>query len=114
MTGFRKRIDEAGFEFILGLTLSAVSATKTFAKSSLNIVNVDTTVQDKAVTFATDARLLHKARIGKTAFVRSQRYALARQINRTLPRTESCAPTWAGTSAALTARDLAMSQRHRV
>lgn len=35
----------------------------TVAKSSLAIVNVDTTVQDKAVTFPTDARLLHKARI---------------------------------------------------
>ena len=102
MTGFRKRIGEAGCEFILGLTLSAGLATKTVAKSSLAIVNVDTTVQDKAVSFPTDARLLHKARIalvrlaqrqgvdlrqsyeriGKAAFVRSQRYAHARQINR--------------------------------
>ena len=102
MTGFRKRIGEAGCEFILGLTLCAGLATKTVAKSSLAVVNVDTTVQDKAVTFPTDARLLHKARIalvrlaqrqgialrqsyeriGKAAFVRSQRYAHARQINR--------------------------------
>ncbi len=102
MTGFRKRIGEAGCEFILSLTLSAGLATKTVAKSSLAVVNVDTTVQDKAVTFPTDARLLHKARIalvrlaqrqgialrqsyeriGRAAFVRSQRYAHARQINR--------------------------------
>jgi IS5 family transposase len=102
MTGFRKRIGEAGCEFILGLTLGAGLATKTVASSSLTVVNVDTTVQDKAVTFPTDARLLHKARIalvrmakrqgielrqsyeriGKAAFVRSQRYAHARQINR--------------------------------
>ena len=102
MTGFRKRIGEAGCEFILGLTLSAGLATRTVAKSSLAIVNVDTTVQDKAVTFPTDARLLHKARmalvrlakrqgialrqsyerIGRAAFVRSQRYAHARQFNR--------------------------------
>lgn len=102
MTGFRKRIGDAGCEFILGLTFSAGLATKTVAKSSPAIVNVDTTVQDKAVTFPTDARLLHKARtalvrlakrqgialrqsyerIGKAAFVRSQRYAHARQFNR--------------------------------
>ena len=102
MTGFRKRIGDAGCEFILGLTLRAGLATKTVAKSSLAIVNVDTTVQDKAVIFPTDARLLNKARmalvrlakrqgialrqsyerIGKAAFVRSQRYAHARQINR--------------------------------
>lgn len=107
MTGFRKRIGEAGCEFILGLTLSAGLATKTVAKSSLAVVNVDTTVQDKAVTFPTDARLLHKARlalvrlahkqgvqlrqsyerIGKAAFVRSQRYAHARQINRAAAQT---------------------------
>jgi IS5 family transposase len=107
MTGFRKRIGEAGCEFILGLTLRAGLATKTVAKSSLSIVNVDTTVQDKAVTFPTDARLLHKARIalvrlaqrqgielrqsyeriGRAAFVRSQRYAHARQINRAAAQT---------------------------
>ena len=107
MTGFRKRIGQAGCEFILGLTLSAGLATNTVAKSSLAIVNVDTTVQDKAVTFPTDARLLHKARIalvrlakrqrielrqsyeriGKAAFVRSQRYAHARQINRAAAQT---------------------------
>ena len=107
MTGFRKRIGETGCEFILGLTLSAGLATKTVAKSSLAVVNVDTTVQDKAVTFPTDARLLHKARIalvrlaskqgidlrqsyqriGKIAFVRSQRYAHARQINRAAAHT---------------------------
>jgi len=107
MTGFRKRIGEAGCEFILGLTLSAGLATRTVAKSSLAVVNVDTTVQDKAVTFPTDARLLHKARIalvrlatrhgiplrqsyeriGKAAFVRSQRYAHARQMNRAAAQT---------------------------
>lgn len=102
MSGFRKRIGEAGCEFILGLTVAAGLATKTVAKTSLAVVNVDTTVQDKAVAFPTDARLLHKARValvhqasklgvtlrqsyervGKAAFVRSQRYAHARQIHR--------------------------------
>lgn len=102
MTGFRKRIGESGCEFILGLTVQAGLATKTVAKTSLAVVNVDTTVQDKAVAFPTDARLLHKARValvrrarkggielrqsyervGQAAFVRSQRYAHARQINR--------------------------------
>ena len=102
MTGFRKRIGESGCEFILGLTVQAGLATKTVAKTSLAVVNVDTTVQDKAIAFPTDARLLHKARValvrrvkkhgvtlrqsyervGQAAFVRSQRYAHARQINR--------------------------------
>ncbi|WP_332774989.1 IS5 family transposase [Polaromonas sp.] len=102
MTGFRKRIGESGCEFILGLTVQAGLATRAVAKTSLAVVNVDTTVQDKAVAFLTDARLLHKARmalvrqakklgiklrqsyerVGLASFVRSQRYAHARQINR--------------------------------
>ncbi len=77
------------------------------AETSLAIVNVDTTVQDKAIAFPTDARLLHKARValvrrarktgielrqsyervGKAAFVRSQRYAHARQMNRAKAQT---------------------------
>ena len=107
MTGFRKRIGQDGCEFILGLTVSAGLATKTVAKSSLSVVNVDTTVQDKAVAFPTDARLLNKARlalvrhahklgvvlrqsyrdVGRAAFVRSQRYAHARQYNRAQAQT---------------------------
>jgi IS5 family transposase len=107
MTGFRKRIGEAGCEFILGLTVCAGLQTGTVAKTSLAIVNVDTTVQDKAIAFPTDARLLHKARValvrrasksgielrqsyervGKAAFVRAQRYAHARQMNRAKAQT---------------------------
>lgn len=107
MSGFRKRIGEPGCEFILSLTVQAGLLTKTVAKASLAVVNVDTTVQDKAVAFPTDARLLHKARValvrqasrlsinlrqsyervGQAAFVRSQRYAHARQINRAKAQT---------------------------
>jgi IS5 family transposase len=107
MTLFRKRIGEPGCEFILGLTVCAGLQTGTVAETSLAIVNVDTTVQDKAIAFPTDARLLHKARValvrrarkagielrqsyervGKAAFVRSQRYAHARQMNRAKAQT---------------------------
>ncbi len=102
MTGFRKRIGQAGCEFILSLTVSAGLVTKTISEKSLEVVNVDTTVQDKAVAFPTDARLLHKARlslvrmaqknnvelrqsyarVGKECFARCQRYAHARQFTR--------------------------------
>ena len=108
MTGFRKRVGQTGCEFILSLTVSAGIATRAVAKSSLSVVNVDTTVQDKAVAFPTDARLLNKARlalvrhahklgvvlrqsyrdVGRAAFVRSQRYAHARQYNRAKAQTK--------------------------
>jgi len=47
---------------MLGLTVLAGIATKTVSAASLSVVNVDTTVQDKAIAFPTDARLYHKAR----------------------------------------------------
>ena len=109
MTLPRQRIGQDGCEFILGLTVRIGIATQTVAvaKASLAVVNVDTTVQDKAVAFPTDARLLHKATIalvkrakqlgvplrqsyrevGRVAFVRSQRYAHARQYQRAAAHT---------------------------
>jgi IS5 family transposase len=92
----------------LGLTVQTGLATKTITGSCLAVVNVDTTVQDKAVAFPTDARLLNKARIalvklatqcaitlrqsytfkGQEAFVRSARYAHARQFNRAAAQTK--------------------------
>ena len=108
MTGFRKRIGQDGCELILSLTVSAGLATKTVTKSFLSVVNVDTTVQDKAVAFPTDARLLNKAGlalvrhahklgvvlrqsyrdVGRAAFVRARRYAHARQYNRAQAQTK--------------------------
>ena len=99
MTRFRKRIGEAGCEFMLGLTIHAGLATKTVAVTSLAVVNVDTTVQEKAIAFPTDARLYHKARnvlvkaaqqiglplrqsyerVSKLALAKNGRYAHARQ-----------------------------------
>ena len=102
MTRFRKRIGEAGCEFMLGLTIHAGIATKTVSASSLAVVNVDTTVQEKAIAFPTDARLYHKARaalvrsakrvgirlrqsyerVSKLALAKNGRYAHARQMQR--------------------------------
>jgi transposase, IS5 family len=108
MTGFRHRIGQECCEFILGLTVQTGLLTKTIKAASLAVVNVDTTVQDKAVAFPTDARLLNKARIalvkfaqqagiklrqpytfiGQKAFVQSARYAHARQFNRAKAQTK--------------------------
>ena len=108
MTMFRKRIGTGGCEFILGLTVKVGLETKTIAPSSLAVVNVDTTVQDKAITYPTDAKLLNKARIalvrlakkqgvelrqsyhrvGQSTFAKSARYAHARQYNRASAHTK--------------------------
>src|SRR6267154_1820076 len=102
MTRFRKRIGESGYEWMLQLTVQAGLATKTIKSSSLRVVNVDTTVQEKAIAFPTDARLYHKARmtlvrhaqklninlrqsytrVGKWTLVKQGRYAKAQQMKR--------------------------------
>ena len=102
MTRFRERMGEEGCEFMLGLTVVVGIETKTVSKASIAIVNVDTTVQDKAIAFPTDARLYHKARgalvrlakqmgidlrqsyerVSKRALMMNGRYAHARQMRR--------------------------------
>jgi len=102
MTRFRQRIGESGCEWMLGLTVSAGVDTHTVKRSSLSVVNVDTTVQEKAIAFPTDARLYHKARktlvrhakqlnialrqsytrVGKLALAKQGRYANAKQMKR--------------------------------
>lgn len=59
---FRKRIGEEGVERLLKETINAGLRTGTVSKRDIKYVNVDTTVQEKAVKFPTDARLCHKTR----------------------------------------------------
>ena len=102
MTRFRSRIGEEGCEFMLSLTVLTGIKTKAVAQASLAVANVDTTVQDKAIAFPTDARLYHKARgalvriakqmgidlrqsyerLSKLALAKNGRYAHARQMKR--------------------------------
>ena len=102
MTRFRQRIGEAGCEQILKLTLQAGLQSKTIKPSDLKRVTVDTTVQEKAVSFPTDSKLLNRSRVrlvklcrqhavvlrqsyarkGPEALLRTNRYAHARQQRR--------------------------------
>jgi len=91
MTRFRARVGEAGCEFLLKLTIEAGVATKTVVPKAFEAVNVDTTVQEKAIAHPTDARLYHKARAVlvreakrvrlalRQSYVRLSRQALAMQ-----------------------------------
>jgi IS5 family transposase len=62
MTRWRKLIGENGAEQLLAESIATGLKTKTIKPASLDKVNVDTTVQEKAVTFPTDARLYYKMR----------------------------------------------------
>ena len=62
MTRYRKRIGESGCELILQLTVTVGVTCKVVKPSHLKRVTVDTTVQEKAVSFPTDSRLLNRSR----------------------------------------------------
>jgi IS5 family transposase len=99
---WRRRIGADGMEKLLTETLSTAKRERALTESEIKRVNVDTTVQEKAVAFPTDARLYHKARralvraataaginlrqtyvrLGKQALARQGRYAHAKQMKR--------------------------------
>ena len=99
---WRKRIGPKGMEKLLQATIETAKSKEYVTEKHLERVNVDTTVQEKAIAFPTDARLYHKARrilvklakrsgidlrqtyerLGKRALLMQGRYSHARQTNR--------------------------------
>lgn len=102
MTRWRKRIGPKEMELLLSETLETAKREDKLTEKHMERVNVDTTVQEKAIAYPTDARLYHKARVllvraakkrgiplrqsylrlGKRALIMSSRYAHARQMRR--------------------------------
>ncbi len=102
MTKWRNRVKSEGLEALLSETIQAGLKTKVLKRTSLQRLNVDTTVQEKAITFPTDAKLYHRLRIklvneakacgvelrqsytrkSKQSLVMQSRYAHARQMKR--------------------------------
>ena len=99
---FRKRIGEAGMENILSETIRLGLVTGIVNKKDIEIVTVDTSVQEKAVCFPTDSKLrscAHKALISlakkhkiplrqsyvrkiRNALFMANRYSSAKQMKR--------------------------------
>ncbi|MBC8554057.1 MAG: IS5 family transposase, partial [Candidatus Brocadiales bacterium] len=62
MTRWRQRVEEAGMEKLLGETIRTGLEIGALKKTSMKKLNVDTTVQEKAISFPTDANLYHRMR----------------------------------------------------
>jgi IS5 family transposase len=62
MTKWRRRLKSDGMEKLLEGTIRAGLATGVIDAKSFMKVNVDTTVQEKAITYPTDAKLYHRRR----------------------------------------------------
>ena len=102
MTRWRKMVGDGGMEKMLAETVQAGLRTGAITPKSIEDVNVDTTVQEKAIAYPTDARLYHVMRgklvkqakrfgvalrqsyerVSKTALLLSGRYFHARQTKR--------------------------------
>ena len=102
LSKWRKRVGAERLEKLLEVTIQTALAMKALRPQELQQVNVDTTVQEKAIAFPTDARLYHKMRValvrrakslglalrqnyrfkGKRLLARQGRYAHARQMKR--------------------------------
>lgn len=102
MTRWRKRLGEAGAEQMLRATIEADMRMRVIRATELKRINVDTTVQTKAIRFPTDARLYQRMRerlvkaaraegfiikqsyehVGRRLLMQSSRYAHARQMKR--------------------------------
>jgi len=102
MTRWRNRIKNEGMEKLLEETIRLGLVTGVINSSSFAKVNVDTTVQEKAITYPTDAKLYHRLReklvgavdglgielrqsyrfLSKNALFMQGRYSAARQPKR--------------------------------
>jgi IS5 family transposase len=102
LTRWRQRMGEEKLAALVQESLSVATRTGAAKPSDFSKVIVDTTVQEKAIAFPTDAKLMHRARerlvrlakkhgvslrqsyerIGKHALIAHQRYAHAKQFKR--------------------------------
>ena len=102
LTRWRQRMGEDKLAALVQESLATAVRLKAAKPADFKAVIVDTTVQEKAVTFPTDAKLMHRARerlvklahkhgvalrqsyarVGKFALIKHQRYAHAKQFKR--------------------------------
>src|SRR3990172_4096846 len=102
LSRWRKRVGAGRLEKLLDMTVRAALGMKAVRPQELRQGNVDTTGQEKAIAFPTDARLYHKMRValvrrakslgivlrqsyrfqGKRMLAKQGRYAHARQMKR--------------------------------
>jgi IS5 family transposase len=102
MTRWRKRVGADRLEELLQETIALAKREGQVSQRDLERVNVDTTVQEKNITYPTDSKLMYRSiqklvkaaqsrsiklrqsylRVGKIAAVKVSRYAHARQFKR--------------------------------
>lgn len=85
LTKWRNRIGEAGCEWLLSMTIQAGVDTKTVNRDDFKSVTIDTTVQEKAVTYPTDGKLYERCRQHLVRLVDGHGIKLRQNYNRKAP-----------------------------
>ena len=80
LTRWRQRLGDKGMELLLSATIDAAIESKAVKSRDLKRVTVDTTVQEKAIAFPTDARLYNRAREAPGAIGESTRCPAAPEL----------------------------------
>jgi len=86
MTRFRKRLGTGGAEKLFEQVIETAKRGKHLTRSHLNKVNVDTTVQEKAIAFPTDARHYYKMRDALVRAAESRNIELRQNYRRVAKR----------------------------
>ena len=86
LTRFRQRIGESGCETILQVTVAAGVQSRTVKAADFKRVTVDTTVQEKAVSYPTDSKLLNRSRERLVRLCRQQGLVLRQSYARKGPQ----------------------------
>ena len=86
LTRWRKRIGEKGCEWLLTETINAARKLGALTDTSIQRVNVDTTVQEKAVAFPTDSKLLNDIRRRLVKLSNKHGLSLRQNYNRVAKR----------------------------
>ena len=86
LTRWRQRIGAEGMEWLLAQTIEAAVSAKVIKQHSLDKVIVDSTVQEKAIAYPTDSKLLNRGRQQLVQLVAEAGITLRQNYNRIAPK----------------------------
>lgn len=85
LTRWRQRMGEGGMEEMLAATIAAAMDVRVVRERDLQKVIVDSTVQEKAIAYPTDSRLIEKAREALVKAAEENEIPLRQNYNRVAP-----------------------------
>ena len=86
LTRWRQRIGADGMEWLLAQTICAAASAQVIKRRSLDKVIVDSTVQEKAIAYPTDSKLLNRGREQLVKLAAEAGMTLRQNYNRVAPK----------------------------